>query len=124
LEIKTNLLELILAMQYFSILQDLLADVFTFDFMDRTARWVFNSIEKSIAGQLQRALACAYFEELGIGKLMAALSTYQCSLPLAALSTLWWNGRNIFGTATQCHIWKNFLHQMYNVPNIRVKSNQ
>jgi hypothetical protein len=85
LEIKTNLLELILAMEYFSILQDLLADVFTFDFMDRTARWVFNSIEKSIAGQL----ACAYFEELGIGKLMAALSTCQCNLPLAALSTHW-----------------------------------
>ncbi len=89
MEIKTNLLELILAMEYFSILQDLLADVFTFDFMDRTARWVFNSIEKSIAGQLERALACAYFEELGIGKLMAALSTYGCSLPLAALSTHW-----------------------------------
>jgi hypothetical protein len=84
MEIKTNLLELILAMEYFSILQALLADVFTFDFMDRTARWVFNSIEKSIAGQLERA-----FEELGIGKLMAALSTYQCSLPLAALSTHW-----------------------------------
>jgi hypothetical protein len=50
---------------------------------------VFNSIKKSIAGQLERALACAYFEELGIGKLMAALSTYQCSLPLAALSTHW-----------------------------------
>jgi hypothetical protein len=48
-------------MEYFSILQELLADVFTFDFMDRTARWVFSSIEKSIAGQLKRALACAYF---------------------------------------------------------------
>jgi hypothetical protein len=58
---------------------------------------VFNSIKKSIAGQLERALACAYFEELGIGKLMAALSTYQCSLPLAALSTHWWMAEIFLG---------------------------